>query len=62
MNEPRNYLDEALRIIKGTSLLQPQVEHLIALNESRVYWRTSSLGHFSRVAPEPSRALLKEAV
>jgi hypothetical protein len=60
--DDRNYLEEALRILRGQSLLQPQVEHLQALNESRIYWRTSSLGHHARVVPEPARPALQEAV
>jgi hypothetical protein len=39
----RNYLEEAIRILKGESLLLPEPAHLIALNESRVYWRTAAL-------------------
>lgn len=46
----RNYLDEAIRILKGESLLLPQVEHLQALNESRVFWRDSA---FAARSPLP---------
>lgn len=49
----RNFLDEAIRILKGESLLLPQVEHLQALNESRVFWRTSALGHQSKLPRAP---------
>jgi hypothetical protein len=59
MNDERNYLDEAIRILKGESLLQPEVAHLRALNESRLYWRAAALGHQSaaqKVAQAERRA------
>lgn len=59
MTEPRNYLEEAVRIARGESMLLPQIEHLRALNESRVYWRTVALGHQIQppqtLTPQPER-------
>ncbi len=55
MNDDRDYLEEALRIVRGDSLLLPQVEHLQALNDSRVYWRTAVLDKRAKVEAERER-------
>jgi hypothetical protein len=46
MSEPdRDFLEEARRILRGDSLLQPQIEHLRALNDSRTFWRQAATLH-----------------
>lgn len=55
-DEPRNFLDEAIRIIKGQSMLLPQIEHLQALNDSRIYWRAAFLGQQGRTTDTQRRA------
>lgn len=40
-DDDRNYLEESLAILNGTSRMLPEKQHLIALNESRVMWRKS---------------------
>ncbi len=57
----RNYLEEAIRILKGESILQPEPAHLAALNESRIYWRTAALGKLARVAHDSRRPEIARA-
>jgi hypothetical protein len=39
VSQQRDYLQEALLIVRGASMLLPERQHLIALNESRIAWR-----------------------
>ncbi len=60
-DDSRNYLEEAIRILKGESILQPEPAHLAGLNESRLYWRTAALGKLARVAHDARRPEIARA-
>ena len=51
----RNFLEEALLILRGDSMRLPELQHLIAINESRVYWRTRVLDSIKERATTPEQ-------
>ena len=56
ITDDRNFLEEAIAIVKGESLLRPEPEHLEALNDSRRYWRNAALQHKPIVVEDEPKA------
>ncbi len=56
MSADRNFLEEAIHIVKGESLLLPTPEHLQALNDSRRYWRDAALAQKPVVIDDEPKA------
>lgn len=57
--ESRNFLEEALAILNRTTRMEPERQHLVALNESRVMWRKSywQITKALPTAPESRKAV-----
>lgn len=60
MSHIEDDLGEASLILKGSTRQEPEVRHLRALNESRLYWREAAMTrrHVPPVPLEPKREVM----